>query len=647
MSVPIQATSNSTGGSAGTSLTLTFGQNVTAGNSVVVCVLSPGSLGGTVTLTPGSGGDTFTRAVLESGSNGTAIYYNLSSSGGYTTIAISASGSLGGIIAYAYEVNVLTALDKTASGTSSSASTWTSNTTATTTQANEIAFGIGGMANATATAITGPSSPWVNEGSFTSIAWFTGENMCGVSGYDILTATGTATYSGTGTSSGGAANTPACVATFKYTPPPPSSGLPQIQPGPTWLAQFKPGMPRPRPVTPPSGPWYGNLPNLSDLPQIAPGSTWVDQFKPGLRRPRPLVPSAPGALAVALGAAAVTIAAPAPTVTGSGVALGTAAVSIAAPQISVGESFPLGVATVTIATPAPTLSGAGVALSTAMVTIGAPPPGAAVSVALSPATVVIGTPAPAVSPGVGLSAAAVTITAYQVTPRVTQPDLPQLMPGPAWVRHFKPGLRRPVPFNPQRITPGGVHLGVCAVTITVPPIGTPPKSVALSPATVTITAYPVKPSRLLLLSIATVGGQDDYGNTYYPGVCSYGQDQIGALESGFMQMGGASEFDGSAGQPGVIGNDGPGQDSWASSTTSGGDTSVTVVLSSANQSGQPDGEIELSAGTVTIGTGSGLIELIGNAIYLGGFTIPYPAPSVTTADGAAIVAALQAIGIFS
>jgi hypothetical protein len=64
------------------------------------------------------------------------------------------------------------------------------------------------------------------------------------------------------------------------------SDVPQLQPGPAWRHQFK----TLKPPAPPSGPYFGNLPNKSDVREILPGTTWLDNFKPGLVKPRPQVP---------------------------------------------------------------------------------------------------------------------------------------------------------------------------------------------------------------------------------------------------------------------------------------------------------------------------------------------------------------------
>jgi hypothetical protein len=683
---------------SGTGTTLSFTSATTAGNCIVVGYTDEIGAETPTGVTLGGAAGNFAQLVAAAATpvefNGVvALWADPSCAGGQTAISVTVSGSNAPAV-WAIEVSGLvpsSPLDKETSSSGSSGS-WSSGSTATTSQATELWVGACcdiGVGNAPP--ITGPSSPWVN----TTVTNASADPQ--IFGYQIASSTGTAVYSGT---IGPADGWIAAVATLKGAVAAPAD-IPQIRPGPSWFDQFKPGLPRPKPPVPPSGPYYGNLPNPADIPVIVPGTTWLDQFKPGLRKPRPQVPSYPTPIFIALGVAAVTIASPAPTVN-AGVGLGVATVTISVPQISVGESFPLSPATVTISALTPTVSGVGVAVSTATVTISTPAPVPNVSVPLSAATVTIGTPAPAVTPGVGLGLATVTIAVPAVMPIVTQPDIPHLMPGPAWLRHFKAGLRKALPFNAQRITPNNVHLGVCAVTIAVPaikPVYAP--VVDLSPATVIVRVYPILPSRKLLVSIASSAGVDDYGNafpqgilatsgviegptfigpnyiintagaffysdtpalnnliasisvnqgtdlfgnTYYQGVCSYIPSgsggipsQVSAVEGGAIAIGTNDNFTTSFPMQIISATSGIG--TFSSSTTSFGDEQSALVFESANYSGIPGGSINVDAGFVAINADQ--VNLTNS-----GATIPYPSPNVTTEDGFAIVEALQAVGIF-
>jgi hypothetical protein len=89
--------------------------------------------------------------------------------------------------------------------------------------------------------------------------------------------------------------------------------VPAIMPGPVWFALAKPGMPRPHPhppgfeqsgefgslntVLPPlSATLSGTVIRPQDVPQIAPGQTWFGRFKPGMPKPRPVTVTSPVAL---------------------------------------------------------------------------------------------------------------------------------------------------------------------------------------------------------------------------------------------------------------------------------------------------------------------------------------------------------------
>jgi hypothetical protein len=125
-------------------------------------------------------------------------------------------GETGGAVWYIYEVSGVAAssvLDKSSTTTGNGITTWTSGATATTTQASEfwvgaICHGNGGTGSLS---LTGPSSPWTNlaqvpTGTATLVA---------LSGYQVASSAGTATYSGTaGGGSGDTGNSYAAVVTL-------------------------------------------------------------------------------------------------------------------------------------------------------------------------------------------------------------------------------------------------------------------------------------------------------------------------------------------------------------------------------------------------------------------------------------------------
>ena len=193
------------------SVTVTLGANVKAGDGVVVAIAGT-SNGTTYTVTGGS--DTFTKAVID-GFDATSVYYVLSSGGGYTTVTVGNNATGNGIAAWVYEVSPLKALDTANSGTASgSGSPWTSNS-ATGNFASEFVAGAGQSAWGSGPSITGPGAPWTNGTSFIIDA--PGSVAAVLSGYQITTSTGSYTYSGTGSGTSDVGNS-ASVAVFQFAP---------------------------------------------------------------------------------------------------------------------------------------------------------------------------------------------------------------------------------------------------------------------------------------------------------------------------------------------------------------------------------------------------------------------------------------------
>ena len=182
-------------------VTVTLGSPTTAGNCLLVAVLTTGTGNNPAVsgITLGSSGDTFTSLI--SNGSGTsdviaAIFADPGCSGGQTTVTVTTSGGSGTgyMNVSVLEVSGLVTsagslLDKSSGATGSGSTSWSSGTTATTTQAAEFWIGCGGTYY-TAT-ITGPSSPWTN------LATQDGPQLHTVAGYQVTSATGTATYSGT------------------------------------------------------------------------------------------------------------------------------------------------------------------------------------------------------------------------------------------------------------------------------------------------------------------------------------------------------------------------------------------------------------------------------------------------------------------
>jgi hypothetical protein len=219
------------------------------------------------------------------------------------------------------------------------------------------------------------------------------------------------------TSSGGVTAAAASLSAAQALVLNPPADLP-LKPGPQWLAHYKRIPPRPQQPAPPSGPYFGNLPNPSDIPQINPGPTWLDTFKPGMPRPRPsALPG--GGLTMSGGVTAA-----AASISGTGIVNpgSTGGVTAAAPSISgtIHETNPYNQPEVQ---PGPQW-------------VRHFKPGLAKPLPFVPD---IGHPAAAG----GVTAAAPSISGHGIVPVPTEPDL---LPGPQWMRHFKPGRARPLPF---------------------------------------------------------------------------------------------------------------------------------------------------------------------------------------------------------
>jgi hypothetical protein len=143
----------------------------------------------------------------------TEIWADPNCAGGQTALSITVANSGGSFNVVATEwYGILTSsiTDKTASTINNTGSTsWSSGATATTTQASEVAIGVTGNFNATAVGtITGPVSPWNNLMQVTSATTHVGILF----GFQVLTSTGTITYSGTDSAT---VDFTTVVATFK------------------------------------------------------------------------------------------------------------------------------------------------------------------------------------------------------------------------------------------------------------------------------------------------------------------------------------------------------------------------------------------------------------------------------------------------
>ena len=148
-------------------LSVSFGSNIGAGHGVIICLEGyivdyPPDY--PLTISPASGGDSYSLAVQDSVDYQSAIFYILSSAGGYKQINFAQTGGEG-LAAWMYEVATLTALDQTSSNEAATGGSWTSGTTSTTAQGAEFWAGVGVATTSSSGTASGPSSPWTNEGA--------------------------------------------------------------------------------------------------------------------------------------------------------------------------------------------------------------------------------------------------------------------------------------------------------------------------------------------------------------------------------------------------------------------------------------------------------------------------------------------------
>ena len=283
-----------------------------AGNCLIACMTCQIASGTAISgITLGGSADNWAAQATDQNTSVAtcSIWADPNCAGGQTSIVVTI-GAINNFVAIdIYEVSGLaltSPLDKTSQNSiagTQSTQAWTSNATATTTVANEFWVGVmGGYNNAfVATTITGPTSPWNSETQITP-----GTGTFSLSGYQIVSSTGAATFSGTANTTGTNLFYIAVAATFKAAaviPPPASSApldVPQmfLPPGARGPERFTPSMPWVNPFVP------------TTAVQVVAGT-----IRPGAQ-PGAAIPGAatPGTAIVTTGAAAVTVSAPAGTV---------------------------------------------------------------------------------------------------------------------------------------------------------------------------------------------------------------------------------------------------------------------------------------------------------------------------------------------
>lgn len=182
------------GTTTGTTLTLTFGTPVTAGNAVIIALA--GYFGGSVsTVTIGGVSSGFAKVATSTGYNA-EIWAAYSAAASSATLVITSTQA--GIAGWAYEVSGLVTLDQ-ATGTHSSGTSWNSGTTAASIPYYQhFAVGLGAVFGSSAS-VTATGSGWTNETAYSGIAG--ADTFGGVSGYQQPSGSGTYAYSGTASAS--------------------------------------------------------------------------------------------------------------------------------------------------------------------------------------------------------------------------------------------------------------------------------------------------------------------------------------------------------------------------------------------------------------------------------------------------------------
>ena len=188
-----------TASNTGNAVTVTLGSPTTASNCLVACVAlgSGGSLASVTSIKLGGSADNWAqlKAVgdLTTGAEQLAVWADPNCAGGQTSVVMQPAVANTNVM-YVFEASgiapssILDQFGTADSGGSQTGPSFSVSTGGATTQASELAVGCVYGYNQT---ITGPSSPWVNESTVSN-----GTRTL-QAGYQILSSTGTVTYSGT------------------------------------------------------------------------------------------------------------------------------------------------------------------------------------------------------------------------------------------------------------------------------------------------------------------------------------------------------------------------------------------------------------------------------------------------------------------
>lgn len=187
---------------SGTSITVTLTSNTTAGNCLIVKV---GAFQGTTTPTVSGitlGGSAGNFAKAKSGAGTTVdceIWTDQNCAGGQTSVVVTFNAGTGTLLTMAVQVEEWSglatsgAVDVDNSGANSSSTSWSSGSSGTLTNANELVVGAVYSSNPSST-LTTPGSPWTELTQVTVTNTIT--SKLGTA-YQVVTANTAQTYSGT------------------------------------------------------------------------------------------------------------------------------------------------------------------------------------------------------------------------------------------------------------------------------------------------------------------------------------------------------------------------------------------------------------------------------------------------------------------
>jgi hypothetical protein len=156
-----------------TTLTITLDAPTTAGNGLIVILLTSGTTSNPTSITGvtlGGSADNFSQITTYGSASDPgigAVWLDLNCAGGQTSVVITATGGTGSLatMASVYEWSGLypvSPMDQTANAVGSGATSWSSGATPTTTQASELWIGSVMTSVSGTPTVTGPSSPWTN-----------------------------------------------------------------------------------------------------------------------------------------------------------------------------------------------------------------------------------------------------------------------------------------------------------------------------------------------------------------------------------------------------------------------------------------------------------------------------------------------------